>query len=166
MALPILRLAIEPIPYSSRRASLANLLPRGQWDSIRRYVYRRARYHCKICGREGRMYCHEIWQFNGQTGHQYLMGFECLCEACHKTKHYFFARDSQERAILFQYFLTVNCVTRQQGIDHLMNVYRQQRRLNQREWIINYGEHNWQIPATATVEQRRSYAAFNHPQYT
>jgi hypothetical protein len=109
------------------------------------------------------MYCHETWQFNEQTGHQYLMGFKCLCQLCHKTKHYFFARDSQERAILFQYFLTINCVTRQQGIDHLMNVYRQQRRLNQKEWIINYGEHNWHIPATATVEQRRSYARFNHP---
>jgi len=165
MALPFLCLAIEPMPYSSRRASLANLLPRSQWDSIRRYVYRRARYHCKICGREGRMYCHEIWEFNEQTGYQYLMGFECLCQLCHKTKHYFFARGGQEQAILFQHFLTVNRVTRQQGIDHLMNVYQRQQRLNEREWIINYGEHNWQVPATVTVEQRRSYARFNHPQY-
>jgi hypothetical protein len=109
------------------------------------------------------MYCHETWQFNEQTGHQYLMGFECLCEACHKTKHYFFARDSQEQAILFQYFLRTNRLTRQQCIDYLMNIYRQQRRLNRREWIVNYGEHNWQVPATATVEQRRSYARFNHP---
>lgn len=160
-----LALTIEPLPYSSRRASLANLLPPGQWNRIRRYVYRRARYHCKICGREGRMYCHEIWEFNEQTGYQYLMGFECLCQLCHKTKHYFFARGGQEQAILFQHFLTVNRVTRQQGIDHLMNVYQRQQRLNEREWIINYGEHNWQVPATVTVEQRRSYARFNHPQY-
>ena len=165
MVLPVLRLAIEPIPYSSRRASLANLLPHSQWDNIRRYVYRRARYHCKICGREGRMYCHETWEFNEQTGHQYLMGFECLCHLCHKTKHYFFAHNNQERSILFQHFLNVNRVTKQQAVDHLMNINMRQQRLNQKEWTVNYGEYNWQVPATATVEQRRSYAAFNHPQY-
>ena len=163
MALPFLHLAIEPIPYCSRRASLANLLPRSQWDRIRRYVYRKAGHRCKICGREGRMYCHEIWQFNEHTGYQYLMGFECLCKDCHKTKHYFFTRALQQQAMLFKHFLTVNRVTRQQGIDHLMNVYRRQRRLNQRQWIVNYGEYNWQVPATATMAQRRSYAKFNHP---
>jgi len=163
MVIPFLRLAIEPIPCSSRCASLANLLPRDQWNRIRRHICRRARYHCKICGREGRMYCHEIWQFNEQTGYQYLFGFECLCKACHKTKHYFFVNNSQERAMLFQHFLTVNGLTRQKGIDHLMNAYRKQLRLNHRKWIINYGQHNWHIPPTATVEQRRSHARFNHP---
>jgi len=39
---------VEPLPHSSRRASSANLLPRGQLDRIRRYVYRRPRYHCQI----------------------------------------------------------------------------------------------------------------------
>ena len=163
MAPPFFRLAIEPLPYSSRRASLANLLPRGRWDRIRRHIYRRARYHCQICGREGRMFCHETWRFNEQAGRQYLIGFEGLCEACHKTKHYFFTGDSRARAALFQHLLTTNRVTRQQGIDHLMNVYRQQQRLNQREWIVDYGRYNWHIPATATVEQRRTYARFNHP---
>ena len=111
------------------------------------------------------MYCHEIWQFNEQTGYQYLMGFECLCQLCHKTKHYFFARDSQERAILFKRFLTINHVTEQQAMDYLTNINLQQQRLNQRDWVVNYGEHKWQIPATATVEERRSYANFNQPQF-
>lgn len=160
-----LRLAVEPIPAGSRRASLANLMPRGQWDHLRRSVYRKARYRCQICGREGRLYCHEIWQYNEETAYQFLRGFEALCRDCHDTRHLFFISDARRRAILFRHFLTVNRVTREQGIQHLVDVYRQQQKLNQRKWIVNYGEYNWQISATESMQQRRNYARLNHPSY-
>ena len=165
MTCPHLRLSVQAIPAASRRASLANLMVRPEWDKLRRSVYRRARYHCQICGREGRLYCHELWQCNETTGYQWLMGFEALCQDCHDVRHLFFVRSGRERARLFGHFLTVNRVTREQGIGHLAAVYRQQQKLNQREWIVNYGEYNWQVPATASVQQRRQYAAANHPRY-
>ena len=160
-----LRLAVESIPYGSRRASLANLMPRAQWDRLRRSIYRKAHYRCQICGREGRMYCHEIWQYNDATSHQFLRGFEALCRDCHDTKHLFFIRSNWRRAVLFRRFLTVNRVSREKGIQHLVDVYRQQQKLNRKQWVVNYGEYNWQIPATTSVQQRRSYADFNHPHY-
>ena len=158
-------LSIQLMPDASRCATLANLMPRQRWYQLRRSVYRKAHYRCQICGSAGRMYCHEVWYFNEQTSYQHLMGFKCLCEACHKMKHIFFVRDSQQRAILFQHFLTVNRMTREQGLEHLQEVYRQQQRLNQKEWTVNYGVYNCQIPSTANVQQRRSYARFNHPRY-
>ena len=160
-----LRLSVEPTPARSRRASLANLMPRVQWDCLRRSVYRKAHYRCQICGSEGKLYCHEIWQYNEETGYQFLRGFSCLCKACHDVKHIFFVRDSWCRASLFRHFLTVNRVTREQGIKHLVDAYRQQQGLNQRDWIVNYGEYNWQIPATKSVRQRRDYARLNRPSY-
>lgn len=33
----------------------------------------------KFFARQGRMHCHEIWQFNEQTGYQWLRGFQALC---------------------------------------------------------------------------------------
>ena len=161
-----LRLEIEPITYGSRCASLANLLPRTDWDKLRRSVYKRAGYRCQICVCEGRMYCHEKWLYNEQTGYQWLVGLEALCKDCHDTKHLFFTNCSYRRTNLFQHFLTVNRLTREQGLEYLRAVSWQQKRLNQRDWIINYGDYNLRVPATLSVEQRRRYARANHPSYT
>ena len=161
-----LRLTIEPIPYTSRLASLAKLLPPEQWDTLRRAVYRRARYHCQICGRKGRIHCHEKWLYNEQTGYQWLMGFEALCKNCHDTKHLYFVNSSYRRARLFRHFLTVNRLTREKGLEYLKDIYWQQKKLSQRDWIVNYGDYNLRVPPTSSVEQRRKYAQANHPSYT
>ncbi len=94
-----------------------------------------------------------------------MLGFKALCKQCHDVKHLIFVHDGHLREKLIEHFMTVNCVTRQQAEECLSAAYRRQRSLNQKQWIISYGKYNWQVPATATVEQRRSYAAFNHPQY-
>jgi len=161
-----LRLGIDPIPASSRRATLANLLPANQWDHIRRCVYRNARHRCQVCGREGKMYAHEKWQFNEQTGYQSLRGFEALCEKCHKVKHLFFVKEPRQRAILFQHFLTVNKISWDEGIQYLVGINSRRQRLNRQKWIVNFGQWNWQIPATQTIDRRRSYARGNHPTYS
>lgn len=163
--LPKLRLAVEPIPITSRLAALAKLLPRQQWDKLRRAVYRRARYRCQICGRTGRMYCHEIWHLNEQTGYQWLMGFEALCEDCHGVKHIIYVHDNPRRARLLEHFITVNSLTKEQAEEYLLATSRWQKRINRKPWVINYGQYNWQVPSTATVQQRQSYAGFNHPCY-
>lgn len=165
LSMTYLRLTIQPIPADSRRASLANLMPHDQWDRLRRSVYSKARHRCQICGREGRMYAHEKWYFNEETGVQYLMGVEALCQDCHDVKHLFFIRNSPRRAILLRHFLAVNHVTRERGIQYLVDVYRRQQKLDRTNWIVNYGEFNWQIPATTGVQQRRDYARLNHPRY-
>ena len=158
-----LRLSIEPIPASSCLASLAKLLPRRQWNRIRRSVYRRARYRCRICGQRDRLHCHEVWQYNEKNDRQRLLGFQALCRDCHDIKHILFVHGSQQRARFLQHFMTVNRVTREQAEEYLSAAYRKQRMFNQKQWVISYGKHNWQVPSVATIEQRRSYARFNHP---
>ena len=160
-----LRLAIEPIPVGSRLATLAKLMPRDQWDRLRRRVYRRARYRCQVCGREGRMYCHEIWQFNKQTGYQWLRGFQALCQDCHDVKHISFVRDSSKRERLIQHFLTVNRLTRDETDAYLRSARKRQWQLNQRNWIVNFGDYNLRMPSVANVQQRRTYARLNNPPY-
>jgi len=158
-----LRLTIEPIPYASRLATLANLLPPEQWDTLRRAVYRRARYRCQICGREGKMYCHEGWHFNEEKGNQFLLGFKALCKRCHDVKHLIFVCDDRLREKLIEHFMTVNRVTGEQAKEYLFTAYYRQRSLNQKQWIISYGKYNWQVPSVTTIEHRRSYTRFNHP---
>jgi len=152
-----LRLSIEPIPASSQLSSLAKLLPRARWNRIRRAVYNRAGYRCQVCGKEDRLHCHEVWQYNQQTGYQWLRGFQALCEDCHDTKHILFARDSRRRAKLLQHFVTVNRLASQQAEDYLKATHRLQQMLNQRDWIVNFGDYNWRMPPLKSVRQRRAY---------
>jgi len=158
-----LRLSIEPIPASSRMASLAKLLPRARWNRIRRAVYGSAAHRCRICGNEGWLHCHEVWQYNQQTGYQWLRGFQALCEDCHDTKHILFARDSRNRAKLLRHFITVNRLTSQQAEEYLKAAHRLQQRLNQSDWIVNFGDYNWRMPPLKSVRQRRAYLGYASP---
>ena len=158
-----LRLGIEPIPASSRLASLAKLLPRARWNRIRRGVYRRAGYRCRICGRQKRLHCHEVWQYNPQTGYQWLRGFQALCGDCHNVKHILFARDHRKQAKLLRHFATVNRLTSQQAEGYLKAAQRLQQMLNQREWIVNFGNYNWRMPPLKSVRQRQEYLGHSCP---
>lgn len=152
-----LRLSIEPTPVSSRLASLAKLLPTSQWNRIRRSIYRCAGYRCRICGRSRRLDCHEVWQYNERTGYQLLRGFRALCRDCHNVKHILFVHDHWKRAKLLQHFVTVNRLTCQQAEDYLKAAHRLQQMLNQKDWIVNFGDYNWRMPPLKSVRQRRAY---------
>lgn len=94
------------------------------------------------------------------------MGFEALCEDCHGVKHIIYVHDNSKRARLLEHFITVNRLSREQAEEYLLATRRWQKRINQKPWVINYGQYNWQVPSTATVQQRQSYARFNHPCYS
>jgi hypothetical protein len=163
MSTACLRLSIEPIPESSGLASLANLLPPWQWDRIRRSVYQRAGYRCQTCGREGMLQCHEVWQYNEETGIQWLRGFAALCRDCHDVKHILFNRDIARHKELMRHFIAVNRISQEQAEQYLQTASQQQRRLNQRHWNINYGNYNCYMPALANKQQRQRHARFLRP---
>jgi hypothetical protein len=158
-----LRLSIEPIPEGSRLASLANLLPAPHWDHIRRSVYQRAGYRCRICGRENRLYCHEVWQYNEETSCQWLRGFAALCRDCHDVKHILFNRDIARHKELMRHFIAVNRLTPQEADEYMRAACQRQHTLNQKGWTINYGDYNCCMPVLASKQQRRDYAGFLRP---
>ena len=160
-----LRLTMEPIPTGSRLASLANLLSPGQWDILRRSVYRRAGYRCRACGREDRLHCHEVWQYNPRTGYQWLRGFQALCPRCHAVKHITFVREAHHRDELLRHFMTANHLAREQAEAYLRAADRRQRWLDRRRWIVSYGDYNLRIPPLASPQQRRQYATVSRPRY-
>jgi hypothetical protein len=134
-----LRLAIEPIPARSRRASLAQLLPRPLWDRLRRSVYRRAGHRCRACGRAGQLHCHEIWGYHDPTGCQSLRGVRALCQDCHRATHILFTHDSDERQRLLEHYTRVNGLSWEQAVQHVRDAYRRQRWLDHRRWAVVLG---------------------------
>jgi len=94
---PPARSGIRPdlIPMSSWGSSLANLLTRASWDSIRQPVLR-ATNACRVCcDLTAPLECHEIWSYAlpppdavpGTVGVQRLLGLAALCEDCHAMFH-------------------------------------------------------------------------------
>jgi len=155
--MPPLRLTIEPIPARSRLASLAKMLPADQWDVVRRAVYRKERYRCQVCGREGLLHCHEVWHYAEETGRQWLAGLQALCSDCHGVKHITIARNPALSARLLGHFAAVNRIPRQEAESHLRAALQRQHQLNQRRWTIDYGSYNASVPCLRDAQHRIAF---------
>ena len=155
-----LRLTIDAIPRASRLATLAKLLPLGQWNRIRHSIYHKANYRCHVCGRGGRLHCHEVWQFNCRTGYQHLRGFQALCEDCHQAKHIFFVRNPRRKAGLMRHLAAVNKLTLLEARQQLAAARKRQAALDHLHWVVNYGPYNWRVPAARILWQRQAFARF------
>lgn len=82
-------LEFELIPGKQFGLSLAQALPKKDWDTLRRKIYRRYSWTCQICSAYGvRVHCHEVWSYNDKLRIQKLVDLECCCEDCHNIKHW------------------------------------------------------------------------------
>lgn len=81
------RLTVELIPSTSWFTNVRSHLPTGEWDLVRRAVYRRARYRCEVCGGRGGgpdgpnhpVECHEVWAYDDEHHVQRLERLVALC---------------------------------------------------------------------------------------
>lgn len=85
------RLTIELVPRPLWwKSNIRSIVPKEDWDLLRRAVYRRARYLCEICGGRGPDHpieCHEVWRYDESARTQVLVRLIGLCPACHGVKH-------------------------------------------------------------------------------
>ena len=94
-----LRLAIEPIPQSTWGRSLAQLLPKKEWDKLRHQAYKEVDYKCEVCGEMTLpLHLHEQWSFEMKTSIQRLIGLEVCCELCHAVHHFGFSKETKTKA--------------------------------------------------------------------
>src|SRR3972149_12027864 len=84
------RLTIELVPGTTWFSNLRSILPKEDWDALRRPAYRLAGYRCEICGGRGDRYpvaAHEVWKYDVRKHIQRLIRLIALCPACHEVKH-------------------------------------------------------------------------------
>lgn len=87
-----LKLWATLIPKNSFFDNLRYLFPNEEWDIIRKFVYKRDNYKCKICKRENiKLEAHEEWVYNYKEETQKLYTIISLCNLCHLNKHLGFA---------------------------------------------------------------------------
>jgi len=87
------KLSIELIPSTSFYTNARSILPKKEWDRLRKQSYANANFKCQICGNVGtnqgynhKLECHEIWKYK-KNGEQVLKSLISLCPRCHMTKH-------------------------------------------------------------------------------
>ena len=140
-----LKLEIEPVPVSTWGKSLANRLPKKEWDDIRQRVYREADYRCEICGnRNSTLHCHEVWKFDDRKRIQYLVRFQCLCELCHNIKHFGRSKEVYPREYieeLIEHWCRVNNKTRRDFLKHEAEVHEISKKRMDRYYIVKVGKY-------------------------
>lgn len=80
----------KALPTSTHGDNLRKILPRTQWDKIRKATYTRANHKCELCGGKGTRHpveAHELWYFDMENKIQYLERLVALCPNCHRIQH-------------------------------------------------------------------------------
>lgn len=60
------------IPRNSWYSNLRNILPKKEWDTIRKMVYKHYNYKCAICKNNGPLHAHESWEYDYDQSKQTL----------------------------------------------------------------------------------------------
>lgn len=151
-------LTIELVPVSCWYQSLRSAIPRSAWDKLRRGVYAAYDYRCAICGADGRMNCHELWEYDEVRAVQTLRGFQAICDWCHHVKHIGKANLLAKQGKLdyqrvIDHFLQVNACDMETFERHRREAAAQWSRRNQYEWTTDLGEWQKLVKTIAPQEQ-------------
>ena len=83
------KVRMQLIPETSWYFNLRKVLPKADWDKLRRQVYAYHSYQCAGCGRGNvQLHAHEVWKFHNKSKTQKLIRLVCLCELCHGVEHF------------------------------------------------------------------------------
>lgn len=140
-----LKLIIELVPSTSWYDNLRKVIPKVEWDKLRKQVYAKYGHKCGICGTDsGRLNCHEIWEYDDHNHEQRLIGFIALCDLCHHVKHIGLAGILASEGKLdydkvVQHFTKVNGCDRRTFEEHKEQAFAQWRERSGYEWKVDLG---------------------------
>lgn len=141
-----LRLKIKLVPSTSWYDNLRKYTTKEDWDKIRKAAYVNYGHRCGICGVEGRLNCHEIWEYDDKKHTQKLRGFIALCDMCHHVKHIGLAgilasegKLSYEKVV--EHFMRVNNCDRGTFEEQKKRAFEEWRERSQHQWHIDLGEY-------------------------
>lgn len=140
------KLTIELVPRTSWGKNLRNQVPRRIWDKIRKYVYAEHGHQCGICGADGRLICHEIWEYDDLNYIQRLQGFIALCNLCDHVKHLgkatqLAAQGKLDMKKVEEHFMRINNCDLETFKKYAIEVGQQHKERSKHEWRLDLGEY-------------------------
>ena len=135
-----MKLSIELVPRTVWFKNLRSELQGGEWDLIRKAVYKRACYVCEMCGGTGEEWpveCHEVWNYNDTKKTQTLTGLVALCPSCHEVKHIGLATVKGRQKIAVEHLAKVNGITIQCARSYLSVAISTYKERSQHDWELD-----------------------------
>lgn len=71
------------VPYPTHGLAPRTVLGRKVWDQMRKQCYADAGHHCEVCGAEGVMHAHELYDIDYENQIVTFKRCVCLCPLCH-----------------------------------------------------------------------------------
>lgn len=136
---PFIPLTVELVPSSNWEKNVRSEM-KGQWDSIRKAVYRNANYKCEICGGVGSKHpveAHEIWSFDDNTHIQKLEGLIALCSTCHRVKHWGYALISGMESIVRKQIKQINNWKDEDVDKYISEAFKLHAYRSQHTWVLD-----------------------------
>ncbi len=135
-----LKLTIELVPSTCWHRNLRKQMSQSAWEKIRYQVYTQYGNRCGICHAEGRLHCHEIWEYDDTHHIQRLQGFIALCPMCDHVKHIGFAEGlaadgKLDMQLVIDHFLKVNQCSMEEYEAHAKDAWE--------TWSIRSNEFGW-----------------------
>ncbi|MFQ5796840.1 MAG: HNH endonuclease [Candidatus Bipolaricaulia bacterium] len=150
-----LKLTIELVPSTSWYNNLRKYTSKKDWDKIRKRIYAEYGHRCGICGAEGRLNCHEIWEYDNKKHMQKLIGFIALCDMCHHVKHIGLAgilasEGKLDYGKVVEHFMRVNKCNEKTFEEHREKAFDEWHKRSQHEWHVDLGEYKDVIKSVST----------------
>lgn len=144
MSYKTVKLQIELVPKTSWGNNLRSMMPTKKWDEIRKSSYAQYNHQCAICGFQGRLSCHEVWEYDDVSHAQKLVGFIALCDMCHHVKHIgragiLAAEGKLDFNKLIEHYMAVNQCSRNDFKQHQAEAFAEWRERSKHEWKVDLG---------------------------
>jgi hypothetical protein len=133
------KLDFEMVPEECWYSNLRSVLPREQWDIVRKDAYARANGRCMICGkRTTRLEAHERWSYDDGKRLQKLETVIAVCRPCHEVIHIGRTQLTGRGAEAMEQFMNVNGCTQSEFHEALGEANRQYLARNKVEgWVTD-----------------------------
>lgn len=132
------KLDFEMVPEECWYANLRSVLPREDWDRIRRRAYARAGGRCSICGAPGRLEAHEKWSYDDEKKVQKLEDVIAVCRLCHEVIHISRTQLVGRGEEAMEHFMRVNGCTQSEFHAALGEANREYSERNKTEgWVTD-----------------------------
>ena len=138
-----IKLTIELVPSTSFYTNVRSILPKSEWDRLRKISYKKAGHKCEICkgngleqGYKHPVECHEIWEYR-KDGTQYLKGLISLCPRCHQVKHIGRSMKVGLAKKVTQHLRKINGFTKDEAQAYIGYAFQEHAIRSKQQWNIN-----------------------------
>jgi hypothetical protein len=131
-------LFVDLIPETSWFTNVRSGVDPGDWDRLRRHVYRRAGHRCEACGATRcRLEAHERFTYDAQTGIQRLVRLVCLCDWCHTATHMGMAGVRGLRTEAIAHLMAVTGMGPGEAHEHIDEAFARWERRSAIRWHVD-----------------------------